>query len=30
MEITDLIIDKEFESVIPPLEKQEFEFTASA
>lgn len=26
MKITDLIIDKEFESVIPPLEKQEFEF----
>ena len=26
MKISDLIIDKEFESVIPPLEKQEFEF----
>ena len=26
MKITDLIIDKEFESVIPPLEKREFEF----
>lgn len=26
MKITDLIIDKEFESVISPLEKQEFEF----
>lgn len=26
MKITDLIIDKEFESVIPALEKQEFEF----
>lgn len=25
MKISDLIIDKEFESVIPPLEKQEFE-----
>ena len=26
MDISDLIIDKEFESVIPPLDEQEFEF----
>ena len=26
MKISDLIIDKEFESVIPPLEEKEFEF----
>ena len=26
MKISDLIIDKEFKSVIPPLEEQEFEF----
>lgn len=26
MDISDLVIDKEFESVIPPLDKQEFEF----
>ena len=26
MKISDLIIDKEFKSVIPPLERQEFEF----